>query len=49
MTLEVEKLLDETGWCLLHELQQNARLSYKELGQRVGLSLPSVAERVRKM
>jgi Lrp/AsnC family transcriptional regulator, leucine-responsive regulatory protein len=49
MTLEIEKLLDETGWRLLQELQQNARLSYKELGQRVGLSLPSVAERVRKM
>ncbi len=49
MTLEVEKLLDETGWHLLQELQQHARLSYTELGQRVGLSLPSVAERVRKM
>lgn len=49
MTVESEKLLDETGWHLLHELQQNARLSYTELGQRVGLSLPSVAERVRKM
>jgi Lrp/AsnC family leucine-responsive transcriptional regulator len=49
MTLESEKLLDETGWRLLHELQQDARLSYTELGQRVGLSLPAVAERVRKM
>jgi Lrp/AsnC family transcriptional regulator, leucine-responsive regulatory protein len=49
MALESEKLLDETGWHLLHELQQNARLSYTELGQRVGLSLPAVAERVRKM
>lgn len=49
MTLEVEKLLDETGWRILNALQQNARLSYRELGQQVGLSLPSVAERVRKM
>lgn len=49
MTLEIEKLLDETGWRLLEELQQNARLSYTELGQRVGLSLPAVTERVRKM
>lgn len=49
MTLEAGKLLDETGWRLLVELQENGRLSYKELGQRVGLSLPSVAERVRKM
>lgn len=49
MAVENEKLLDETGWHLLEELQQNARLSYKELGQRVGLSLPAVAERVRRM
>ncbi len=49
MALENERLLDETGWQLLHELQQNARLSFSELGQRVGLSSPAVAERVRKM
>ena len=49
MALDNEKLLDETGWHLLHELQQNARLSFSELGLRVGLSSPAVAERVRKM
>jgi Lrp/AsnC family leucine-responsive transcriptional regulator len=49
MALEIEKLLDETGWLLLEELQQHARLSYSELGQRVGLSSPAVAERIRKM
>ncbi len=49
MALENERLLDETGWLLLQELQQHARLSYTELGQRVGLSLPAVAERMRKM
>src|SRR5262245_52360995 len=49
MPLESAKLLDETGWRLLQELRRNARLSYAELGRRVGLSLPSVTERVRKM
>ena len=49
MALEIEKLLDDTGWQLLQALQQNARLSYSELGQRVGLSSPAVAERVRRM
>ena len=49
MTLETEKLLDSTGWQLLQALQQDARLSYTQLGQRVGLSAPAVAERVRKM
>jgi len=42
-------LLDDTGWQLLHALQQNARLSYSELGQRVGLSSPAVAERIHRM
>ena len=49
MTLEIEKLLDDTGWQLLHALQQNVRLSYSELGLRVGLSSPAVAERIRRM
>jgi Lrp/AsnC family leucine-responsive transcriptional regulator len=49
MTLETEKLLDPAGWQLLQALQQDARLSYTELGHRVGLSAPAVAERVRRM
>ena len=49
MALEIEKLLDDTGWQLLHALQQNARLSYSEIGQRVGLSSPAVAERIHRM
>ena len=49
MALENERLLDETGWHILEALQENARLSYSELGQRVGLSSPAVAERVRRM
>jgi len=48
-TLENNKLLDETGWQLLEALQENARLSYSELGQRIGLSSPAVAERIRRM
>ena len=49
MALEIEKLLDDTGWRLLLALQQNARLSYSELGLRVGLSSPAVAERIHRM
>lgn len=49
MAAEITKLLDDTGWHLLQELQEHARLSYAELGQRVGLSSSSVIERVRKM
>ena len=49
MALENERLLDVTGWHILEALQENARLSFSELGQRVGLSSPAVAERVRRM
>ncbi len=49
MALDSEKLLDEIGWKILRELQENARLSYAELGRRVGLSIPAVTERVRRM
>lgn len=49
MTLESERLLDDTGWKLLCALQEDARLSYSDLGRRVGLTSPAVAERIRKM
>lgn len=49
MALDSEKLLDEVGWHILRELQENARLSFAELGRRVGLSIPAVTERVRRM
>jgi Lrp/AsnC family transcriptional regulator, leucine-responsive regulatory protein len=49
MTLRLERQLDRTDWKILRELQQNARLSFNELGRRVGLSSPSTAERVRKL
>lgn len=47
--LKNEKLLDQIGWKLLHELQVNGRLSYAELGRRVGLTTPAVVERVKRM
>jgi Lrp/AsnC family leucine-responsive transcriptional regulator len=42
-------LLDDTNLRLLDELQRDARLSIAELGRRVGLSSPAVAERVRRL
>lgn len=49
MALQTERLLDDIGWHILRELQLNARISFAELGRRVGLSIPAVTERVRKM
>ena len=42
-------MLDDIGWMLLEELQRNGRISFRELGEQVGLTAPAVAERVRKM
>src|SRR5690349_2778441 len=47
--LRTDKLLDHIGWKLLQELQINGRLSYAELGRRVGLTTPAVVERVKRM
>ena len=49
MSFEIEKLLDHVGLELLRLLQENARLVYSELGKRVGLSAPGVADRVHRM
>jgi Lrp/AsnC family leucine-responsive transcriptional regulator len=49
MTSRTERQLDTTDWQILHELQADARLSFNEIGRRVGLSAPAVAERVRRL
>jgi Lrp/AsnC family leucine-responsive transcriptional regulator len=41
--------LDPISWKVLAELQRDARLSYAEVGRRVGLSTPAAAERVRRL
>jgi Lrp/AsnC family leucine-responsive transcriptional regulator len=41
--------LDSTNLQLLEELQSNSRLSNAELGRRVGLSAPAVADRLARL
>jgi Lrp/AsnC family leucine-responsive transcriptional regulator len=41
--------MDSIDWKILRELQTDARISYAELGRRVGLTTPAVIERVRKL
>lgn len=41
--------LDQTDWRIIAELQEDGRLSFKQLGARVNLSPPAVAERVRRL
>lgn len=41
--------LDSIAWKILEALQQNARITFAELGRKVGLSTPAVAERVHRL
>ena len=49
MGSRIERSLDATDWRILEQLQADGRLSYNELGRRVSLSPPAVAERVRRL
>ncbi len=47
MTSEVR--LDDVDWRILGELQRNARVTFTELGRRVALTAPAVADRLRRL
>jgi len=49
MTIESSVVLDEISRNLLSALQEDARLSYAELGRRVGLSPAATAERLKRL
>jgi Lrp/AsnC family leucine-responsive transcriptional regulator len=44
-----QSLLDDINRRLLTELQRDGRVAFAELGRRVGLSAPAVAERVGRL
>lgn len=43
------KALDDLNVAILKELSDNARISSAEIGRRVGLSSPAVAERISRL
>jgi Lrp/AsnC family leucine-responsive transcriptional regulator len=45
----METSLDPTDCELLSIVQEDARLSFREVGRRIGMSTPAVAERIRKL
>ena len=49
MSLQKQKLLDQIGRNILAVLQKNARTPLSRIGEKVGLSAPAVAERVKKL
>src|SRR5215471_6663681 len=44
-----ETQLDERDWIILRMVQENARVSFAELGRQAGLSPPAAAERLRRL
>lgn len=49
MALQNGRQLDGTGWRLLRMLQENARHSFRQIGEAIGLTAPAVADRVRRL
>ncbi len=45
MNIKIDRLSTE----ILNCLQKNARMSFAEIGRKVGLTSPAVAERIKKM
>lgn len=43
------KALDQLSMAILKELSENARIASAEIGRRVGLSAPAVAERIARL
>lgn len=49
MTVVSTSTVDSTDWGIVEALQEDARMTWAELGRRVNLSPPAVAERVRRL
>ena len=49
MTYESKPEWDAKDWQLLEALQHDARIGYAELGRKVRLSAPAVAERIKRL
>jgi Lrp/AsnC family leucine-responsive transcriptional regulator len=45
----IKMSLDTLNWKILKLLQQDARMSNAEIGRRIGISSPAVAERIKKL
>ena len=45
----VSSVLDNTDLCILRQLERDARISWRELGEAVHLSPTSAADRVRRL
>ncbi len=49
MNTKSKSVVDKIGMKIIKELQINARSTFSQIGRKVGLSSPAVAERIYKM
>lgn len=49
MPLQNGREIDSTGWKLLRLLQENARMSFRQLGEVIGMTAPAVGERIHRL
>jgi Lrp/AsnC family leucine-responsive transcriptional regulator len=49
MKYDPKAAVDPTDWKLLHFLERDARMSFAELGRKLRLSPPAVAERMKRL
>jgi Lrp/AsnC family leucine-responsive transcriptional regulator len=49
MRFDPKSKIDATDWTLLELLQEDARLTFAELGRKLKLSAPAVAERMKRL
>lgn len=47
--LQNEGEIDSVGWRLLRMLQENARCSFRQIGEAIGLTAPAVGERIHRL
>lgn len=45
----MENKIDALNWDILNVLQANSRATFADIGRKVGLTPPAVAERIKKM
>jgi len=47
--LQNDREIDSVGWQLLRLLQENARRSFRQIGEAIGMTAPAVGERVHRL
>lgn len=47
--MPLQNELDSVGWRLIRLLQENARASFRQIGEVIGMTAPAVGERIHRL